>query len=103
MRTLLYIVTLIIIMAFGWTANAGSSKDMLTRLSELDTLMSISQDLNEDTKIYISVSKDDDKSCFCACRYPNWVCTNAEGCQKHNQECSNQDDRKSSRHKISDS
>lgn len=94
---IIYILTLTAIIILSFSAHARSAKSgkaMLTRLSELDTLMSISQDLEENTQVYISVTKETESSCYCVCRYPSWVCTNADSCKMHNNECSNLEEKK---------
>lgn len=90
MRITIYLLGLSIILLIGFNANAKGAP-VQTSVRHLDSLMMISQDLEEDSKIYISVSKKEEKSCFCVCRYPSWVCTNGDSCKVHNDECQNSD------------
>lgn len=94
---IIYILTLTAILVLSFNVHARGAKQgkaVLTSLSELDTLISISQDLEEDAQVYISVTKENENSCYCVCRYPSWVCTNADSCKMHNNECSNIDEKK---------
>jgi len=89
MRIALYIIGLALVLLLGFNVQA---KGLQTKISNLDELLMISQDLEETAKVYISVNKKkDEKSCYCVCRYPSWVCTNSDDCSKHNNSCKNND------------
>ena len=86
-KTFFLLVSMFLAVSSHAKENAAS-KTTLT-LKDIDQLVLISQDLGEDTRVYISVNKSDDShSCFCSCRDSNWSCT-SNACEKQNQECSN--------------
>ena len=90
-KKVIYLTIIAIVLLFGFNANAGSSKEVLTTLDKLDQLVSINYDqldTADETKIYVKLHKKEEKSCFCACRTPAWSCTSIQ-CNKHNKECSN--------------
>lgn len=85
------ILTLFFIGVVSNQTSASSGKATTTVIKNLDALVSISQDLYEETPVYIKVNSSDDmKSCFCVCRDNLWSCTQTE-CEKQNRECPEDD------------
>lgn len=60
-------------------------KPTVVALKDLEDIYYISQDLNEETAIFIDPMND----CFCSCRGNMWSCTQLE-CKIHMKECENE-------------
>lgn len=58
-------------------------KETFALLKDLEDLFYISQDLEENTLIYIKPGE-----CFCSCRDSTWSCTDLM-CNRHMKECQN--------------
>ncbi len=84
-RTLSLFFTLFFLLLTPLTVHSGAT--IKTELKNLDDLLLISQDLEDEAPVYISVNtKDKEESCFCVCREGTWSCTEVK-CEKQNDAC----------------
>lgn len=85
MQKTLYILLLLSLLITPLMAHSGTK--IIAELQNLDDLLLISQDLEDEAPVYISVNtKDKDESCFCVCREGTWSCTEVK-CEKQNDTC----------------
>lgn len=84
MRIAIYIISIILILLFGFSAHAGG-KETIIKLEPLDHLIHLATngDVDPESKVYIKSNRTDPKkSCYCVCWETEWICTSTY-CQKH--------------------
>jgi len=88
MRILIYILSLILIMLFGFGINAYAG-DVTTTYPPIDQLVSICGGADEKTTVYIKTNSNEEKACYCCCMDNIWVCTSNE-CKEDDKTCENE-------------
>lgn len=83
----LFILGLILILAgFGAQAREKKKNAAFGKIKEIETLFFISQDLDENTAVYINFKEN----CYCSCRDSLWSCTDLN-CKMNMDECENEE------------
>lgn len=97
MRIFIYLISLILVLLLGFSAQAGGTgghvylnwlTDQLERWNSYCVAL-IDDDRARKHSVYISINEDrPDESCFCCCTGATWLCTSNQ-CEKSNEKCSN--------------
>jgi hypothetical protein len=76
----------LILIGFGAQAREKKKNTTFGKIKEIETLFFISQDLDENTAVYINFKE----SCYCSCRDTLWSCTDLN-CKMNMRECENEE------------